>query len=497
MRVLVGTLHSEENELEACRQAIAGQRGVDFEHFVISGLPNREAHEALYRRFMERAADFDCFVKVDADMVLTREDLLLRIAERLRDRPEIDQLEIAVHDFFTDGLVFGLNAFRSGVRFPPRPEGLFVDSTPVRGRQIERDRSELAPAALHCPDPSPFQAFHFGLHKALKWSEAEGSGQRERALRHRSNVERTWAQLRRREDRRLLLACLGAELALAGRLDGARVDYADAATRRLFDAWRGRGDAELRARAEALRATRRGASRGPGPGQRLGRRVAAWQRRRRGQALLRRVRAAVDWEAFERVRAAHQQPDADPLGPNKYFDHERFLRLNVERAVELGLDRSPPQRILDLGCGVGWLLFVARQLGHDALGLDFDVAMGNGADTAHFGPLLEVFGARRALHEIVRFEKLPDLGRFDLVTAYQIRFNRPNKPDKWGVPEWRFFLADLKTHLAPRGRVELNFNQTRATGEIHSPELLDEWDALGAEIQGGNVRFPSAELLPD
>ena len=47
----------------------------------------------------------------------------------------------------------------------------------------------------------------------------------------------------------------------------------------------------------------------------------------------------------------------------KYADVEHWLKINIPRVRELKLDRSPPKQILDLGCGAGFFLFVAKQLG--------------------------------------------------------------------------------------------------------------------------------------
>src|SRR5437764_13954073 len=47
---------------------------------------------------------------------------------------------------------------------------------------------------------------------------------------------------------------------------------------------------------------------------------------------------------------------------NRYDDFDYWLRVNVERAQDLWLDRSPPLRILDLGSGAGYFLYVSKRL---------------------------------------------------------------------------------------------------------------------------------------
>src|SRR5207244_6454993 len=58
----------------------------------------------------------------------------------------------------------------------------------------------------------------------------------------------------------------------------------------------------------------------------------------------------------------------------KYANVDPWLRLNRERVQDLKLHRSAPKRVLDLGCGGGFFLFILKKLGHSVLGLDIDQA---------------------------------------------------------------------------------------------------------------------------
>jgi hypothetical protein len=128
MKLLVGVLHTIENEFEECLAAIRRQTHTAVDVFVIEKLRNREAHERLYRTFMERAGEFDVFVKVDADMVLCRDDFFAGVARVFRESPDVDRLYVAVDDFFTQKLIMGLNCYRNTVRWPSSSEDLFVDA---------------------------------------------------------------------------------------------------------------------------------------------------------------------------------------------------------------------------------------------------------------------------------------------------------------------------------------------------------------------------------
>ena len=217
VRFLVGTLHTEENEVEECLDSIRRQRGVDFEQIFIEGLPKREAHERLYGTFMRRASEFDFFIKVDADMVLLSHTLFADVASRFEGHTALG-MKIAVWDFFADGLIIGLHAYRSSVRWAAR-ERLFTDVDPVPRSAIVVDRDDLAPAAIHCKDPSPYQCFHYGLHRGVKLSEvlAGTAPEPHRRQGHGRNREATWMRFLESGDVRRGWASLGYELALRGR----------------------------------------------------------------------------------------------------------------------------------------------------------------------------------------------------------------------------------------------------------------------------------------
>src|ERR1051326_3821782 len=86
------------------------------------------------------------------------------------------------------------------------------------------------------------------------------------------------------------------------------------------------------------------------------------------------------------------------------------------------------------------------------------------------------------------FGSPPRLGKFDVVTAFLICFNRHKQRDVWGVPEWEFFLDDLAKHLTRRGRVWLELNQ-EYDGTFYTPELKQFFQKRGAKIDRHKVVF--------
>src|SRR5205814_10039382 len=85
----------------------------------------------------------------------------------------------------------------------------------------------------------------------------------------------------------------------------------------------------------------------------------------------RRIMATLDRSELSRLREQYPyRPDARRI--NMYEDAAHWIGVHVAHAQDLWLDRTPPLRILDLGCGAGYFLYVCRFFGHEALGLDTD-----------------------------------------------------------------------------------------------------------------------------
>lgn len=220
MRVFVGTLYSGENEYEECLAAIQNQTFRDFDHFVFRNLSLKESHRTLFKSFLDRSSEYDILIKVDADVVLSSDTIFEKIVHKMRHDDRIDVLAVAVRDFFTDQLInAGMATFRNTARWDFDKDTLFVDIAEVgQGREVYDDK-ELAPAGIHCKNPAPWQAFHYGLHRGLK------SIQRVHSSGHWSYLERVWTNFLKTGDTRIGLAVLGAELVYAGRLSKSDVDY--------------------------------------------------------------------------------------------------------------------------------------------------------------------------------------------------------------------------------------------------------------------------------
>lgn len=200
-----------------------------------------------------------------------------------------------------------------------------------------------------------------------------------------------------------------------------------------------------------------------------------------------RVIETIDPKAFEQIRQRYSVKGPSLDWP-KFLNLERWIDINIRRIRDIELDLGRPKRILDLGCGAGYFLYIAQLLGHEGLGLDLD-------QLPMFGDLTSLLGVRRVIWQIKAFDPLPDLGKFDLITAFLICFNRHKQANVWGVPEWEFFLDDLAKHLTLRGRVWLELNQ-EYDGTFYTPELKEFSQKRGAKIDRHKVIFNSGLPSP-
>ena len=167
-KVLVLILYSGEQELKQSLEMLRKQTYQNWEYKIFSHLQNREAHDRLYEYIMSHGEQYDIFIKLDADMVLINDEAIQAIINCFLENPNTDQLNFSVHDVMSNSRIMGLLTFSKNVRWEKSKEILFVDHAPIIPGARFLVWGAPAPLALHCPNPHPFQAFHFGAHRMLK-----------------------------------------------------------------------------------------------------------------------------------------------------------------------------------------------------------------------------------------------------------------------------------------------------------------------------------------
>lgn len=238
LKILIGTLYCGENEFDECLASLKRQTFQGWDHFTLRYLPNKEAHVRLYRTFMENAKAYDYFLKLDADMVFSRDDALHQIINIFLENPDIDHIEMAVHDVPSNSLIWGVHAFTQRVRWPISDEMLFVDPPPeVPGKHVRIAR-EPAPLVTHCQNPTAFQAYMFGVHRALKVVQ-HGKTLADfnfiNALEEWKLLKRIWHNFQRCQTPMIGFSILGAEQVMNGQLHQEDYNYKGRSVHQYFE----------------------------------------------------------------------------------------------------------------------------------------------------------------------------------------------------------------------------------------------------------------------
>lgn len=202
-----------------------------------------------------------------------------------------------------------------------------------------------------------------------------------------------------------------------------------------------------------------------------------------------RITKTIDREKFQEIYDRYAMTDPGDEWP-KYLEIEPWMEINLKRVRDLGLDLGGRKRVLDIGCGTGYFLYICQYLGHDVLGLDLDEEPG-------FTEMVELLGVKRKIGRVEAFKPLPDLGpKFDVIAAHMICFNGHKSDKLWKIAEWEFFLDDLAANqLAPAGQVCLELNR-EYDDSLYTPELKEYFEARGAEIHTQRVLFNPLRPAP-
>lgn len=194
--IFVGTMSCGEGDTQKCIEAISKQKHVDVLHKVIWDLPEKEAHNELWKAWGEAKQKPNChlFIKIDADTVLAHDEVLWDIFNLFASNQKLTGVQAYIKDFYTDESIYGLNCFSSSVVFNETTDPLMCDrnvdtnhNIVLRGKDLP---ASLNPAAYHCFHSNEKQSFHYGLHRSLK-------GQKDIL----TKVKRAW--IKNGDDRRL------------------------------------------------------------------------------------------------------------------------------------------------------------------------------------------------------------------------------------------------------------------------------------------------------
>ncbi len=171
-RIFVGTMYMQEGDFQTSLAEVQAQEGVTVSHVIISGLKEKEAHNALWNAWRHQGPHNDLFVKIDADTVLASHTTLRDLWDLFQTDLRITGIQAPLHDYFTDGPINGLNSFSTKVVFNDTKDELYCDRQVDTGHDVvlrgDILPERLRPAGYHCHYATDKQAFHYGLHRMLK-----------------------------------------------------------------------------------------------------------------------------------------------------------------------------------------------------------------------------------------------------------------------------------------------------------------------------------------
>ncbi|MBT63914.1 MAG: hypothetical protein CML13_11960 [Puniceicoccaceae bacterium] len=203
-RVFIGTLYCGENEIGQCIESVRAQTHIAIHHEVIENLPNKEAHDTLYRRFMELSDTYDYFIKLDADMVFDDPKMVEKMLSVFTQAPDLDHAIFSIRDWYAQMNVFGLHMFSNRAKWSESKDHIFVDHHPNCPGDRKVFEQTPAPVAIHNPNPTLEFAWTFGLHRALKvvqrdrWKKQVGSAENHfKLLKRIYNINKTDSDPRR------------------------------------------------------------------------------------------------------------------------------------------------------------------------------------------------------------------------------------------------------------------------------------------------------------
>jgi SAM-dependent methyltransferase len=212
------------------------------------------------------------------------------------------------------------------------------------------------------------------------------------------------------------------------------------------------------------------------------------------------AKRSTDLERIERLKQeVNPVYRRDRYSAAKYAQFRPWMLRNLHRAAQLGLHKARPLRILDIGAGPGYFIAATRALGHECFGIDVPESYFTSLELRVYSEMLEAFHCRPFVSPLAieRFVPLPVRGEeFDLITAFLICFNRHDKPDQWGVPEWRFFIEDAMESLTADGRLFLGLNDNvKRYGKLafYDQELLAYFQSMGT-VDGPRVTIAKSKL---
>lgn len=171
-------------------------------------------------------------------------------------------------------------------------------------------------------------------------------------------------------------------------------------------------------------------------------------------------------EEFENIVKVAEEVRSLNIFDSKYIVNPRVHIDICDKLLKL---LNPKGKILDVGCGNGYLLYLCRELyGCEVTGLDR--CDRDDARTKIYTELTKRLNINVIKHTIKPLEAMPIFEKYDLITATMTMFN-----NNWSVNQHKFWINDCQSHLVNGGKIILLTNKetlTPASKNFLEPFLL-------------------------
>ena len=139
---------------------------------------------------------------------------------------------------------------------------------------------------------------------------------------------------------------------------------------------------------------------------------------------------------------------------NRYFDGpiEKWIREKLGACYWMGINnQKTKKRIIDLGTGAGWMVYLCKQFGHESYGTDIQRRPEYEEGYKFLGIENNISGDLVYINKKLTIE-----GKYDFITSFRSFIGQ--KPRAWEKDEWKFFLSDCRDHLNDGGHIYLSCN---------------------------------------
>ena len=136
---------------------------------------------------------------------------------------------------------------------------------------------------------------------------------------------------------------------------------------------------------------------------------------------------------------------------NRYFNGpiEKWIREKLAVVYWLGLHQCSEKRVIDLGTGAGWFVYICKKFGHESYGTDI---LNRPEYEAGYRFLnINIIGKLSYPMEKICLEE-----QFDYITTMRSFIGQ--RPRSWTKDEWKFFFEDMQNYLKENGALYISCN---------------------------------------